>query len=130
MYKNKSMPTASTSAQARPIKLFYGMEDSRKNYLKEYHDLHGTLNDLRWIRIDTLNAHLELTPESLMNSNIIKNLKKGIKVKTENVNELIIECPWLTEVEAKYLLKSWSKYLKENYDYLSFSHMDKTVLDF
>lgn len=130
MYKNKSMPTASTSAQAGPIKLFYGMEDSRENYEKNYLVKHKTLNTLRWIRIDTLNASLGLTMYYLLTTNIIYKIKNGINVGTQNTRKLIKDHPWLTEVEATDLLKSWSEYLKENYNYLSFSRMDKTVLDF
>ncbi len=132
MYKNKSMPTASTSAQARPIKLFYGMEAARGDYEDKYKNQHGNLNNLRWIRIDDLNAGLGLTSRALMASYIIDDIKKGIDVRGENARVLIKEYPWLTDKEAIDLLKSWSQYLKKNYEYLSFSHMGetKTALDF
>ncbi|WP_369788778.1 hypothetical protein [Rouxiella sp. WC2420] len=130
MYKNKSMPSASTSAQAKPIKLFYGMEAARGDYEHKYKNQHGNLNNLRWIRIDNLNASLGLSPDKLMTTNIIDDLKKGINVGAINATDLMQEYRWLTLVEATDLLKSWSSFLKKNYDYLSFSRMDKTVLDF
>ncbi|EIC84530.1 hypothetical protein [Serratia sp. M24T3] len=93
MYKNKSMPPAGTSAQVKPIKLFYGMEAARGDYEHKYKNQHGNLNNPRWIRIDDLNAGLGLTSTALMTGYIIDDIKKGIDVGGANASVLIKEYP-------------------------------------
>ncbi|CNF36608.1 RHS repeat protein [Yersinia kristensenii] len=95
----------------QPVRLFYGMNESRNKHSQANQDFH-------LLTIDDLNYSLNIKHDTLMTA--VEDINKGININDDHIEKLQQSLDVTDEV-ARNLLKGWSDFLKDNYKSISAS---------